>query len=290
MPNLRDIQRRINSVKSTRQITKAMKMVAAAKLRRAQEKVIAARPYAGKMTELLGRLAQGMGSEDHPLFDVRPDQNVGILVLSSDRGLCGAYNTNVFKHVEQRIAELEGDGRTLFFWTVGKKALSYFKRRGVDIRNSWLGLSGGKVDYSSAAVIGKELVDQFNAEEIDKVLIIGNTFRSVLVQTVEETTLLPIEPPGAEGEDTEVGGDMIFEPSEKEILGDLLPRYVETLIFKALLENQAAEEAARMAAMENATKSASEMIESLTLQFNKARQASITAELMDIIRGAEAVK
>lgn len=288
MATLKDINRRITAVKSTKQITKAMKMVAASKLKRAQNRMIEMRPYADKMSAVLSSLA-GSGEELHPLLVQRPRQTVEILVMTSDRGLCSAFNTNIMKATEKLIAEKKGENINVSISVVGKKARDYFKRRHVEMRNAWIDLSG-KLVYSDVQTIGKDLIDNYTDEAIDEVYIVYNKFVTVMNQEVTVSKIMPMEPPEESEEVDESSMSFIYEPSQQEILNQLLPKNVEVQIFRALLESQASEEAARMTAMENATKAADDMISSLTLKYNKARQASITAELMDIVGGVEALK
>jgi F-type H+-transporting ATPase subunit gamma len=288
MATLKDINRRITAVKSTKQITKAMKMVAAAKLKKAQTRMTEMRPYADKMSAVLSSLA-GSGEELHPLLVQRPRQTVEILVMTSDRGLCSAFNTNILKATESLIAEKKGENINVNISVVGKKARDYFKRRNVEMRNTWTDLSG-KLVYSDVQAIGKDLIDSYNEETVDEVYVAYNKFVTVMNQEVTVSKIMPMEPPEESEEADESSMSFIYEPSQQEILNELLPKNVEVQIFRALLESQASEEAARMTAMENATQAADEMISTLTLQYNKARQASITAELMDIVGGVEALK
>jgi F-type H+-transporting ATPase subunit gamma len=288
MATLKDINRRITAVKSTKQFTRAMKMVAAAKLKKAQTRMIEMRPYADKMSAVLSSLA-GSNEELHPLLVQRPRRTVEILVMTSDRGLCSAFNTNILKATEELIAEKKGENIHASISVVGKKGRNYFKRRNVEMRNSWIDVSG-KLVYSDVQAIGKELIDNYIDEAIDEVYVVYNKFVTVMNQEVTVSKIMPMEPPEESEEADESSMSFIYEPSQQEILNQLLPKNVEVQIFRALLESQASEEAARMTAMENATQAADEMISSLTLQYNKARQASITAELMDIVGGVEALK
>ena len=288
MATLKDINRRITAVKSTKQITKAMKMVAASKLKRAQTRMIEMRPYADKMNAVLSDLA-GSHEELHPLLVQRPRQTVEILVMTSDRGLCSAFNTNILKATEKLITEKKGENFNVNISVVGKKARDYFKRHNVEMRNAWIDLSG-KLVYSDVQTIARDLIDNYTDEAIDEVYVVYNQFRTVMSQEVTVSKIMPMEPPAETDEADEPLMSYIYEPSQQEILNQLLPKNVEVQIFRALLESQASEEAARMTAMENATQAADEMISSLTLQYNKARQASITAELMDIVGGVEALK
>lgn len=288
MATLRDIKRRIKAVQSTSKITKAMKMVAAAKFRRAQQRMFEMRPYADRMNEVLSSLAGSADGELHPLLAVRPRKAVEVLVLTSDRGLCGAFNTNIMKAASRRIEEMKKDGFEITISTVGRKARDYFRRRGVAMRKSVTGISG-KISYANAQEIAAEIIENYTNETIDEVVMVYNQFKSAIAQEIVVAKLLPLAPV-KQSEETLPVYNFIYEPSKQEIFSRLVPKNVEIQIFRALLESQASEEAARMVAMENATKAANDMIGSLTLQFNKARQASITKELMDIVGGVEALK
>ncbi len=288
MATLRDIKRRIKAVQSTSKITKAMKMVAAAKFRRAQQRMFEMRPYADRMNTILANLSVGVPAESHPLLTVRPRKNIGILVLTSDRGLCGAFNTNILKAASKYAAELRNEDFVVSVSSVGRKARDYYRRRNVDLEKTWTGISG-KVSYTDAQEIAAKIVEDFTSESVDEIVMIYNEFKSAIAQQVVITKLLPMAPIQA-AEDALPIFNYVFEPSRQEIFSSLVPKNVEIQVFRALLESQASEEAARMAAMENATKAANEMIGSLTLQYNKARQASITKELMDIVGGVEALK
>ncbi|NOZ25441.1 MAG: ATP synthase F1 subunit gamma [Nitrospirae bacterium] len=287
MATLRDIKRRINSIKSTSKITRAMKMVSAAKLRRAQDRMFALRPYSDKMREVLLSLAQPGEQDMHPLLKVRPRKTVEILVLTSDKGLCGAFNTNVLKAAELMITDLKNEGFEISISTIGRKARDYFKRRNVPLREAWTGLSGN-ISYSAVQEIASDLMNKYIDETFDELYLIYNEFRSVAVQNVTRLRLLPIG--GMEHEEESEMKDFLFEPAEEEIFSRLLPKSVEIQLYRTMLESRVSEEAARMTAMENATKSAEDMIDKLTLEYNKARQATITKELMDIVGGAEAIK
>jgi F-type H+-transporting ATPase subunit alpha len=297
MATLRDIKRRIKAVQNTRQITKAMKMVAAAKLRKAQTRMLELRPYADRMGGVIQSLASGADRESHPLLAARQPRVVEVIAMTSDRGLCGAFNANVLKAAGRLVADLEqneidsvkGGGLRVGISAVGKKAVDYYKRRNVELRRTWLGLSGGNIAYASAQGVAGDIIGKYVSEEVDEVHLVYNEFVNAGRQEVVTRKLLPL----SQFEVEEVVGeraDFIYEPSEEAILEQLLPKNVEIQIYRALLESQASEEAARMSAMENATKAANEMIDRLTLQYNKARQASITAELMDIVGGVEALK
>ncbi len=289
MATLRDIKRRIKAVESTSKITKAMKMVAAAKFRKAQQRMIEMRPYADRMAQVLVSLAPHGDEEIHPLLAVRPRRRVEILVITSDRGLCGAFNTNILKAAMNNIQNLKKEGFEVVVSSVGRKARDYFKRRNVTLRNSWTGLSGN-ISYAGAQKIGNDLIDQYVDQSVDEVVIAYNEFKSVIAQNIIIDRLLPLAPIEASEDAEPITYNLIYEPSKQDIFTKIVPKNVEIQIFRALLESQASEEAARMSAMENATRAANDMIDSLTLQFNKARQATITRELMDIVGGVEALK
>jgi F-type H+-transporting ATPase subunit gamma len=288
MATLRDIKRRIKAVQSTSKITKAMKMVSAAKFRKAQQRMFELRPYAERMGNILSSLAGGAEGEMHPLLVVRPRKNIEVLVITSDRGLCGAFNTNILKAGTKHIAELQKEGFDVAISCVGRKARDYFKRRNIELKKAWTGISG-KISYANAQEIAGEIIEKYTDETVDEVVLIYNEFKSAIAQKVVISKLLPLAPIEA-SEETLPVYNFIYEPTKQEIFSRLVPKNVEIQIFRALIESQASEEAARMAAMENATKSANDMISSLTLQYNKARQATITKELMDIVGGVEALK
>jgi len=286
MASLKSIKKRIVSVKNTRQITKAMKMVSAAKLRRAQENVVAARPYAKKLGEVLGRLAKSQDGSENPLLQKRVTQKALLVVVTSDRGLCGGFNANICKAAERFIKEKKGEFIEISVATVGRKGYEFLKNRQKIHKNYGNVLSN--LSYPTAALLAQELVAGYVAEEYDEVFLLFNAFRSVMSQDITLQQLLPIVP-----EDTvedEYAPEYIYEPSRGELLNELLPKHIEVQIFKALLESVASEHGARMTAMDSASKNATEMIGKLTLQYNRARQAAITTELMEIISGAESIK
>ncbi|GAB4406797.1 MAG: ATP synthase F1 subunit gamma [Thermodesulfovibrionales bacterium] len=289
MPTLRDIKRRIRAVNNTRQITKAMKMVAAAKLRKSQARMFELRPYADKMGDVLRGLAKVSDSGLHPLLTVRPRKTVEVVVITSDRGLCGAFNSNILRAGSHHISNLRREGFNVTISAIGKKAVDYFKRRQTPMRRTWTGLSG-RVTYPGAQEIAGDIIENYVGEAIDEVVLIYNEFKSVVSQKVSVVRLLPLSALEAEEGVAAMTDVVLYEPSQKEIFDRLLPKNVEIQLFRALLESQASEEAARMTAMENATKNANDMIDRLTLQYNKARQAAITKELMDIVGGVEAMK
>jgi F-type H+-transporting ATPase subunit gamma len=286
--SLRDIRKRIASVRSTQQITKAMKMVAAARLRRAQESILATRPYATKMLEVLNSLAARTSAERHPLLDRREPKRIEVVVFTSDRGLCGAFNMNLIQRAERFMEEEKGKKEEIALSFVGRKARDYFRKRKVIMRREYVNFFG-KVDYLLASRIGQELVQAYSEDKVDGIYLLYSEFRSAIQQRVILEKILPVTPssPSAIGA---AAVEYLYEPSESEILDKLLPMYVEVQVYKALLESLASEYGARMTAMENATNNAAEMIERLTLVYNKARQAAITKELIEIVSGAEALK
>ncbi|MBI5639570.1 MAG: ATP synthase F1 subunit gamma [Nitrospirae bacterium] len=288
MATLRDIKRRIKAVESTSKITKAMKMVAASKFRKAQQRMFELRPYADRMGAILSSLASGSEPEAHPLLAVRPRKRVEVLVITSDRGLCGAFNTNILKTAAAHVAMLQKEGFEVTISAVGRKANDYYKRRNIGLQRIWTGISG-KISYANAQEIAADISEKYAGEAVDEVIVIYNEFKSVVAQKVVVSRLLPLAPIQTAEETTPVY-NFIYEPSRQDIFSNLVPKNVEIQIYRALLESQASEEAARMSAMENATNSARDMISNLTLQYNKARQATITKELMDIVGGVEALK
>jgi F-type H+-transporting ATPase subunit gamma len=291
MPSLKAVRLRIASVKSTQKITSAMKMVAAAKLRRSQDAIVAARPYAKSMADITAEVAARAAVEDHPLLEWRSGKRVALIVLTSDRGLCGGFNSNLCR-AAQRYAEektLSGEVEEVRFEVVGRKGRDYFRRRKLNLTRDLPGAAG-----DTAMARAKELAaiatEEFLNGAVDAVWLVYNQFRSVISQKPTIEPLLPVAPavasPSADGSSSE----FLFEPGKGQILDYILPMYVETQIHRALLESVASEFGAKMTAMENATKNATEMIARLTLQYNRARQASITKELMEIVGGAEALK
>lgn len=287
MANLKAIKKRIVSVKNTRQITKAMKMVSAAKLRRAQENVVAARPYAQKIGEVLQRLAQQQDSDVHPLLETREPQKALLVLVTSDRGMCGGFNANISKAVDRFMKEKKGEFAEFSIMCVGKKGYEFLKNRQKIHKN----YSGMLPTYQTASNLGQEIIEGYVTGEYDHVYLAFNAFRSVMSQDITIQQLLPITPPKAASDAVEeYAPDYIYEPSKEALLNELLPKYIEVTIFKAILESVASEHGARMTAMDSASKNASEMIGKLTLQYNRARQAAITTELMEIISGAESIK
>jgi F-type H+-transporting ATPase subunit gamma len=286
MANLKAIKKRIVSVKNTSKITKAMKMVSAAKLRRAQENVVAARPYAKKLGEVLGRLTAISDADSSPLQQKREVKNALLLVVTSDRGLCGGFNTNLCKAAERFVREHKDEYPSLSVMTIGRKGYEYLKSRQTIYKNQTGVFT--KLNYQSAALIAQEVINGFLAEEYDEVFLIYNSFRSVMAQDITLERLLPVAPPAAEPTE-ELPPVYIYEPDKEALLKELLPKNVEVQIYRSLLESTASEHGARMTAMDSATKNANEMIGKLTLQYNRARQAAITTELIEIISGAESL-
>jgi F-type H+-transporting ATPase subunit gamma len=291
MATLRDIRKRLKAIQSTKKITAAMKMVAAAKMRKVQDRMLNFRPYASRMGTVLTDLASVAERELHPLLALRMKKNVEVVVITSDKGLCGAFNTNILKAANNYINDLKKEGVGLTLSVVGRKARDFFKRRNVPMRNAWVGLSG-RISYTHAQEIAGSITEGYTGETFDEVVVIYNEFKSMIAQKVTIMKLLPVGViEGEEGQkETSMTADYLYEPSRAAIFERLLPKYIEIQIYKALLESSAAEEAARMAAMENATKNCSELIVKVTLLANKVRQAAITGELMDIVGGVEALK
>ncbi|MBO8129419.1 MAG: F0F1 ATP synthase subunit gamma [Peptococcaceae bacterium] len=292
MPALRDLRRRVKSVKSTQKICKAMKAVATAKMSRAQAAVTAARPYARQMQEVLGRVSSVAGNVKHPLLAVREPKKACYVVVTSDRGLCGGFNSQILRKALNEI----GDRSDVSVVPVGRKARQFFRFRGWDADTDFVGLSEN-VKLEEARQIAQYVIKNYSEEQYDVVYLLYNKFVNVLVQEPTKIQLLPVEPPEAgEGEGKEgkktagMKTQYIFEPSAEDVLSDLLPRYVEMLVFYALLESKASEHSARMTAMDSASKNAGEMIDKLTLQINRLRQEGITKELLDIVGGAAALE
>ncbi len=290
MPSLKDLKNRIESVKSTRKITKAMQMVAAAKLRRAQEAAEMARPYAEKMNDVMGGLAASVGdAEGAPklLSGTGSDQIHLLVVMTSERGLCGGFNSSIVRLARTKAQTLLAEGKSLKILTVGKKGREQLKRDYEDQMIAHIDLSDVKrIGYANAADIASDVLGRFDGEEFDVATIFYNRFESVIAQVPTEQQVIPAVFEASEDE----GGTLYdYEPSEEAVLEDLLPRGVATQIFTALLENAASEQGARMTAMDNATRNAGEMIDKLTIEFNRSRQAVITNELIEIISGAEAL-
>ena len=286
MPSLIDIRRRIRSVKNTQQITKAMKMVSAAKLRRAQDRTIASRPYGTLLRKVLGNVAAAVANDEHaaenPLLARRPEQRILLVLITGDKGLAGAFNTNLIKGAQRFQAERPGV--QLKFELIGRKGRDFFRKRGVTVSGEHLGLAA-KVRYDDTAAIARKAMEMFRNDEIDAVYLIYNEFKSVSTQKLTEARVLPAELPQQASP-----VDYIFEEPPAEMLNDLLPKYVEMEFYRALAESAATEHAARMTAMDAASSNAADMIERLTLYMNRVRQSSITKEIIEVVSGAAAAE
>lgn len=295
MATLRDIRRRIRSVKNIQQITRAMKLVAAAKVRRCQERILAARPYSELTWEVIGHLATRCPAEAHPLLDPREGGSGRVLLLeiTSDKGLCGAYNTNLNRRAMEFLrAYGRESGEAPQISVVGKKGRDFLRRRGYSLRQEHTEVYG-RLGYDLAKTLGEDAMEAFLAREVDRVYILYNRFRSLLSQQVTLDQLLPLAPP--EGRERPPAGappgiDYLYEPSPEGVLAALLPRHLLVQVYRSLLDAEASEFAARMAAMDNATRNAEEMIYRLTLTFNRVRQAAITKEIIEVVGGAEALR
>lgn len=285
MATLKSIKKRINTVKNSRQITKAMKMVAAAKLRRAQENVISARPYAKKLASVMKRLASSGGTAGHPLLEVERNGKALLIVITSDRGLCGSFNANICKTAERFIKENSERYQDIGVMTIGRKGYEYLRKRVNVVKNHSNIMSD--INYQTAVLIAREVIKMFLDRNYGEVYLLFNAFRSVISQDITLVPLLPMIPPERDEED--IRPEAMYEPDKDRLLSELFPKHVEIQIFHALLESIASEHGARMTAMDSATKNASEMIDKLTLQYNRARQAAITKELVEIIAGAESI-
>jgi F-type H+-transporting ATPase subunit gamma len=289
MPSLIDLRRRIRAVKSTQQITKAMKMIAASRLRRAQERVVSARPFAQRMLRVLNGLVTRVDQDVHPLLHI-PEPGQGrplLIIISADRGLCGSFNSNIIKAASQFILTEGNEGRNIALGLIGRKGRDFFRRRGFDVRYEQINIFS-RLKFSDAVEVADAAIEQFTSGEASSVYLVYNEFKSVISQRVVVERLLPI--PRLEiKEDTEGPTvDYLYEPSPQEIFRDLIPRHVQIQVYRALLESAAAEHAARMTAMDAATRNSAEMIENLTLYMNKVRQAAITREIIEVVSGAAA--
>ncbi len=294
MPSLKDIRRRIRSVSNTRQITKAMKMIAAARLRKAQAAIEARRPYAKRIADVITSLAGRTEREDHPLLARREPKKVLIIVLTSDRGMCGGFNANICRETERYVRSHVGVHESIELAIIGKKGQDYFGRRPqYKVHKNYRGVFE-KIGYEKASEIGEELQAAYVGEGLDAIYMVYNEFKSAITQKVVVERLLPVEPEGTEGgsapAEAGVAQDFEYEPSKHDVLDEVLPLYVNNQIYRAILESIASEMGARMTAMDAATRNASELLTRLTLQYNRARQAAITKELMEIVGGAEALK
>ncbi|MBN2493279.1 MAG: ATP synthase F1 subunit gamma [Deltaproteobacteria bacterium] len=287
MPSLRHIRKRIASVRNTEQITKAMKMVAAAKFRRAQEAVLAARPFSRELRSTLSRVARNKDFSDHALLARRDPVREDLYVLTSDRGLCGSFNSSVLRAVEHYLLDQIEAGHTVYLHTIGRKGYGYFVKQKIEVGENVTDLLDRPV-YRRAIDLAEQLILRFTARQVDRVVLAFNEFRSAVQQQVVFRTLLPLDPPEYLADERELI-DYIYEPARAELLDRLIRHYLANQIYMVVLESVASEHGARMTAMDNATNNANEMIDNLTLQYNKARQNAITRELMDIVGGAEAL-
>jgi F-type H+-transporting ATPase subunit gamma len=289
MPSLIDLRRRVRAVKNTQQITKAMKMVAASKLRRAQDRIVSARPYALQMQRVLSRVASRVDPSTHPLLATREARAAGktlIIVVTADKGLCGSFNTNIIKAGAMFVA---GSAEACTLGLVGRKGRDFFARRGFDVTFEQIGLFH-KLTYGHAQSTAKVAIEAFTSAQVDRVVLIYNEFKSVMTQRVVIDQLLPIERADVDGSlSPQPQIDYLYEPSPEEIFNQLLPRYVEVQVYRSLLESNAAFFAAQMTAMDTATKNSADMISSLTLYMNKVRQAAITREIIEVVSGAQAL-
>ncbi|HET9179134.1 MAG TPA: ATP synthase F1 subunit gamma [Terriglobia bacterium] len=285
MATLRDIRRRIGSVRNTKQITRAMKVVAASRLRRSQERIFNARPYARQMTAMLESVAARLDERRHPLLARRPERKVLLVVVTADRGLCGAFNANVIRASQIHAHELGPDKVSLV--AVGRKGRDHFRKRPVTIVAEYVNIFR-QLEFSHAKELADKIIELYTSEQVDAVDLVYNEFKSTMVQNVKVERFLPIEPLVAT--QGEYYADYIYEQPPAEILNALLPRYVEVQVFRALLESQAAENAARMTAMDAATNNADDLIESLRLKLNRLRQAGITKEIIEVVSGAQALE
>jgi F-type H+-transporting ATPase subunit gamma len=283
MANLIDIRRRIRSVKNTQQITKAMKMVAAARLRRAQDRIFATRPYAEEIRKVMANLAAHAGGLRHPLLESRPEKKVLLVVVTGDKGLAGSFNANVLRRAGEQIPRLPAFDLLL----LGRKGVDFFRRRPFKVRKGYTTLFSN-VTYAQAQEIADDLSAAYAAGEYDAVRVVYNRFKSIMSQELTEETLLPIPRPAVG--DQGATREYLFEPAAEEILEELLPRYITFQVYRVLLESQAAEHAARMTASDSATKNAGEIIDRLTLRYNRARQAAITTQLIEVVSGANALE
>ncbi|MBO8172008.1 MAG: F0F1 ATP synthase subunit gamma [Bacillaceae bacterium] len=289
MEGTREIKRRIKSVQNTRQITKAMKMVAAAKLRRAQERAEQSRPYAEKMREVIVSIASGTTGVKHPMLQTREVKKTGYIVITSDRGLAGGFNANILRKLASIIRERHKSKDEYAVIAIGKKGADFLRRREYPVLDQITGLSDTPT-FADIKPIAAKAVDMFAEGEFDELYVLYNEFVSAIQQTPKEVRLLPLQEMAVDGQDQKESSQYEYEPSAEEVLNELLPKYAETLIFSAMLDSKASEFGARMTAMGNATDNASEMIDKLTLSFNRARQAAITQEISEIVGGANALE
>ncbi|HZX93717.1 MAG TPA: ATP synthase F1 subunit gamma [Myxococcales bacterium] len=296
MASQRAIRTRIKSVRNTQKITKALKLVSAAKLRRAQDAVVRTRPYAQALDELLGSLARARAEAEippHPLMEVRETRRIEVVLLTSDRGLCGGFNSNIIRRAQRFLVE-EGDKYdAIQFSTIGRRGRDFAKRRGIETRKDYVGFFG-KLRYAMAKEVADDLIVEYRERKLDAVYLLYNQFKSAMTQSITLSQLLPIVAPAEQQQAPGKGGfitpEHIYEPSRPQLLEHLIPRQLAMQMWRALLESEASEHGARMTAMDSATNNANDMIGRLSLEYNRARQASITKELMEIVSGAEALK
>jgi len=289
--NLKEIRQRIRSVKSTQQITKAMKMIAAARLRKAQEAIVAKRPYAHRIRDIIASLATRTDAEDHPLLAKREPKKVLLLILTSDRGMCGGFNVNIARTTVRYVEANDAGHESVDLAVIGKKGQEFFKRRSqFNVSQEYRGILEN-IDYEKAKTVGDDIIAAYTDEGLDAVMMVYNEFKSAMTQQVVVEQVLPVIP-DEELEDDVASTllDFVYEPSKTNVLDEVLPLHVNTQIYRAILESIASEMGARMTAMDAATRNAQELISKLTLKYNRARQAAITTELMEIIGGAEALK
>jgi F-type H+-transporting ATPase subunit gamma len=291
MPSLQSLRRKIAAFKNTQKITKAMKMVAAAKLKRSQDRILAARPYALKMRDVLGNLSRRVNRSSHPLLQKREGKKVEVFVVTSDRGLCGGFNGNIVRKSAEFVRQCESQGLQVNLSIVGRKGRDYFRRRTWPIRQEWTGIFD-KLTFEHAIDIGGDLTDHFVKGTFDELYIVYNEFKSAIQQRVIVEKLFPVDAAVEFGtaQAGTTGGSYLYEPNEAELLNVFVPKHFQTQTFRILLESAAAEHGARMAAMDGATRNAGQLIKKVTLHYNKTRQTAITKELMDIVGGAEALK
>lgn len=291
MPSLQSLRRKIASVKNTQKITKAMKMVAAAKLKRAQDRILSSRPYAHQLRDVVRHLAERASPISHPLLRKREGHKTELLVITSDRGLCGAFNANILRQATEFLKEHAEQGKQVSVTAAGRKGCDFFRRRTWTIRQEWPGIFD-RLSFEHVLDMGQDIIQHYNEGTFDQLYVVYNEFKSVMQQRVVIEKLLPIESLDEEAGEvsTRAVGAYLFEPNEDELLETLLPKHFQVQAFRVLLESAAAEQAARMTAMDGATRNAGELIQKVTLFYNKTRQAAITKELMDIVGGAEALK
>ncbi|HUJ25164.1 MAG TPA: ATP synthase F1 subunit gamma [Myxococcales bacterium] len=294
MASLRSIRGRIRAIRNMQKITKALKLVSAAKLRRAQDAVVRTRPYAQSLDELLGSLARRRAEAEippHPLMEVREPRRIELVLLTSDRGLCGGFNANIIRRAQRFIVEEGPKYESIQFSTIGRRGRDFAKKRGIQTRKDYVGFFG-RLRYAMAKEVADDLINEYKSQKLDAVYLLYNQFKSAISQQITLVQLLPIAAPPARVTDKDAVTlpEHLYEPSRPELLEQLIPKQLAMQMWRALLESEASEHGARMTAMESATKNASESIGRLSLQYNRARQAAITKELMEIVSGAEALK